>query len=693
MKVLYNLLKEFAAVTAPPAEVRSRLSMTGTAVDAIDDSPAGPVLDVEITTNRPDCLGHYGIAREVAALYRQPLAPVQPRIKEATTKAASVTRVEIECPDLCGRFTARVIRSVKIGPSPDWLRQRLEALGQTSINNVVDVTNYVMFELGHPMHAFDFDTLAERRIVVRRARQGEKIRTLDGIERSLTKDMCVIADASRAVGIGGVMGGAETEIGFSSKNILLESAWFDPISIRRTSKTLGLRTEASTRFERGADPEMPELASRRAAELIQQVAGGEILAGVVDVYPKQEQPLKLEFTRKELLRVMGADVPDGDIEAILSALGFRPTRVDVNRGSAGSLVARWECQRPSWRRDVNREVDLIEEVARLYGFDKFPPHLPPARQPAARLPHAEAEDRLRERLIALGYQEIISIPLVDPERAALFRSNGLAPAKSINPLSEDASLLRSSGVVSMAAALEWNLNRGQRDLRLFEIGKRYGMRGAEPVETRILTLGATGLAQEKSIYTAAREYGFADLKGDLDRIGELAGGLHWDSGGPEWLQAGCAAQLSLGQEGKIGIAGQLARRAAESFKLRQNGFVAELELAPLLKAYESTRAALRFQPIPRFPSVERDFSLVLADGTTFAQVAGMIRATGISELTSVKPVDLFRGGHIPAGKYSLLVRVTFQNPQATLTDAQVAEFSNRIVKALEQGLGAALRTA
>ena len=693
MKVLYNLLKEFVGVTAPPAEVRSRLSMTGTAVDAIGDSPAGPVLDVEVTTNRPDCLAHYGIAREVATLYRLPLAPVQPKIKEATTKAASVARVEIECPDLCGRFTARVIRGVKIGPSPDWLRQRLEALGQTSINNVVDVTNYVMFQLGHPMHAFDFDTLAEHRIVVRRARPGEKIRTLDGVERSLTKNMCVIADGSRGVGIGGVMGGAETEIGFSSKNILLESAWFDPISIRRTSKALGLRTEASTRFERGADPEMPELASRRAAELIQQVAGGEILAGVVDVYPKQEQPLKLEFTRKELLRVMGADVPDGDIEAILSALGFRPTRVDVNRGSAGSLVARWECQRPSWRRDVSREVDLVEEVARLYGFDKFPPRLPPARQPAARLPHAEAEDRLRERLIALGYQEIISIPLVDPERDALFRSNGLALANSINPLSEDASLLRSSGVVSMAAALEWTRHPGQRNLRRFEIGKRNGLRGAEPVETRILTLAATGLAEEKNIHTAAREYGFAELKGDLDRIGELAGGLHWDSGGPEWLQAGRAAQLSLGQAGKIGIAGQLARRAAESFKLRQNAFVAELELSPLLEAYESTRAALRFETIPRFPSVERDFSLIVADGTTFAQVAGTIRATGIRELTSVKPVDLFRGGHISTGKYSVLVRVTFQNPQATLTDAQVTEFSNRIIKALEQGLGAALRTS
>ena len=239
-------------------------------------------------------------------------------------------------------------------PSPDWLRQGLEAIGEKSINNVVDVTNYVMFELGHPLHAFDFDKLQEHRIVVRRAKPGEKIRTLDGAERTLTKDMCVVADAGRAVGIGGVMGGAETEISFSTRNVLIECAWFDPISIRRTSKALGLRSEASYRFERGADPEMAELASRRAAELIQRVAGGELLAGVVDVYPHPAPEKKIELSRKELLRVMGADVPDRDIEAILSALGFHPVRVDVNRGSDGSIAAVWECQ-PSFlaaRRDA-----------------------------------------------------------------------------------------------------------------------------------------------------------------------------------------------------------------------------------------------------------------------------------------------------------------------------------------------------
>ena len=327
MKVLYNWLKEFVDLTAAPEELRTRLSLSGTAVEALEQTAAGPLLDAELTSNRADCLGHYGIAREAAVLYGLPLKPVDPRPRESSEQASAATRVQIDSPELCGRYTARVLRGVKVGPSPDWLRQRLEALGQASINNVVDATNYVMLELGHPLHAFDMDLLAEKRIVVRRARAGEKMRTLDGIERALTNEMCVIADATRAVAIAGVMGGGDSEIRSASRNILLESAWFDPISIRRTSKALGLRTEASMRFERGADMEMAETASRRCAELIQQLGGGEVLAGVVDVYPGRAEAPLIELTRKEFLRVMGADVPDAEIEAILAGLGFAPVRV------------------------------------------------------------------------------------------------------------------------------------------------------------------------------------------------------------------------------------------------------------------------------------------------------------------------------------------------------------------------------
>jgi phenylalanyl-tRNA synthetase beta chain len=693
MKLVYNWLKEFVDATASPADLRARLSLSGTAIDSVEESAAGPVLDAEITANRPDCLGHYGMAREIAAIYRLALKPVNPRLKESAEKVSGAARVEIECPELCGRFTARVLRGVKVQPSPDWLRQRLEAIGQNSINNVVDVTNYVMFELGQPLHAYDLDKLNERRIVVRRARPGEKLRTLDGVERTLAKDMCVIADATRALGIGGVMGGAESEIGFSSRNLLIEAAWFDPISVRRASKALGLRTEASYRFERGADPEMAEVASRRAAELIQKLAGGEILAGVVDVYPGRETERKIEFARKELLRVMGADIPDRDIEEILGALGFHPVRVDANRGSAGSIVAAWDCRQPSWRRDVTRGIDLVEEVARHYGYDKFPPRLPPSKLPAHRLPHAEAQDQLIERIVALGYQEIVEIPLVNKERDAIFRPADIAPAAIGNPLAEDASIMRSTGIVSMINALEWNLNHGQRNLQLFEIGKAYELKNGEPVETPVLTLGATGLAREKDIYEAAREFGFADLKGDLDSIGHLAGGFSWQAGGPSWLAGARAAQISLARNGgkTLALGGQLARRVADQLKLRQDVYVAEVGLEALLAGIESARAASRFAPIPRFPAVERDFSFVLDDKVTFAQVAEIIRALAIPELAGIEAADLFRGGHIPAGKFSLMIRATFVSAQATLTDAQLADFSTRIVSALEKRLGATLR--
>ena len=697
MKVVYNWLKEFVEVKASPEDLRARLSLVGIAVDSIDETVAGPVLDAEITANRPDCLGHLGIAREVAAIYRVPLKPLHPNLKEITEKAAGATRVKIEAPELCGRFTARVIRGVKVQPSTDWLRQRLEAIGEKSINNVVDVTNYVMFELGHPLHAFDFDKLAEHQLVVRRAQPGEKIKTLDGGEHKLTKDMCVIADAQRAVSIGGIMGGANSEISLSTKDILIECAWFDPISIRRSAKALGLRTEASYRFERGADPEMTELASRRAAELIQQVAGGEILAGVVDIYPHREPEKKIELSRKELLRVMGADVPDRDIEQILSALGFHPVRVDSNRGSDGSIAAVWECRAVSWRQDVTRSIDLIEEVARHYGYDKFPPRLPPAKIAAHRLPHAEAQDRLRERIVALGYQEIVEIPIVDTKRDELFRSGGLEPALIGNPLAEDAAVMRSSGTVSMLRAIEWNLNHGQRNLRLFEIGKTYELRNGEPVETPVLTLGITGSAREKTIYEGARDFEFADLKGDLDTIGGLAGGFTWESGGPQWLSGARAARLHLthktGQREFIGTAGQIAKRVADEFKFRQNVLVAELKLESLLTGLENAAAALRFKPLPRFPAVERDFSVVLADGVQFAQVEDAIRSLGIPELQSIEALDLFRGGQVPAGKYSLMIRVTFQSAEATFTDARLNDFSSRIVAALQQKLGATLRAS
>lgn len=698
MKVSYNWLKEFVNVDASPEEVASRLALSGTNIASIENGAYDAVIDAEITSNRPDCLGMLGIAREVGAIYRLPLKTNMPKPAEsATARASDAVKVKIEAPELCGRFTARVIRGVKIQPSPKWLKDRLEAAGTASISNVVDISNYVMLELGHPLHTFDYDLVRDHSIVVRRAKAGEKMKTLDGIERTFDPSICMVCDGdgSRAVGIGGIMGGAETEISFSTRNVLIECAWFDPISIRRAARSLRLHTEASTRFGRGADPEMAELASRRAAELILQLAGGELLSGVADIYPGKRAAKKITITRAELLRIMGGDVPDKELEAILSALGFAPVRVDQIRGAANSLLAVWECIQPSWRADVEREIDLIEEVARVHGLDKFPPRLPASRAGAARLPHYEAETRLRERLIGLGYHEALTIPHVAEERNELFRPPDAAPAKLANPLSEEAGVLKSTGAVTLAAAIEWNLNHGQRTARLFEIGSHYRFVEGKPVETRVLSIGATGAARPQALYDSPRDYTFADLKGDLDTIGAFSGGLRWEHGGPDWLNPARRGEVFLGKEGgpALGSAGQLAKRVAEKFKFRQDVFLAEINLGPLYCMYYGVKNNRRYEPLPRFPAVERDFSLFLADGVTFTQVQQTIQSLGIPEIVSIEAADLFRGKNVPAGKFSLLVRVVFQSREATLTEAQINDFSARIISALEKQLGAALRAS
>jgi len=698
MKVSYNWLKEFVDVSASPEEVASRLALSGTNIASVEKGPHGAVIDAEITSNRPDCLGMLGIAREVAAIYRLPHKAVVPKPKEsATSKAQDAVSVKIEAPELCGRFTARVIRGVKVQPSPQWLKDRLEAAGTASISNVVDISNYVMLEIGHPLHTYDYDLVRNHSIVVRRAKSGEKINTLDSIERTLDSNMSVVCDGdgSRAVGIGGIMGGGETEISFFTKNVLIECAWFEPIPVRRAARSLRLHTEASMRFGRGADPETAELASRRAAELILQLAGGELLSGVVDPYPGKRASKKITLTRRELLRIMGADVADKDVEAILASLGFTPMRVDHNRGTMNSILAAWECTQPSWRAEVEREVDLIEEVARVYGLDKFPPRLPVSRAGAARLPHQEAETRLRERLIGLGYHEIITIPHVAEDRNELFRPADAAPAKLSNPLSEEAGVLKSTGAVTMAAAIEWNLNHGQRNARLFEIGSYYRFVDGKPVETRVLSIGATGAARPQALYDAPRDYTFADLKGDLDAIGGLSGGLRWEHGGPDWLNPARRGSISLGKESgpQLGFAGQLAKRAAEKFKFRQDVYLAEISLGQLYCMYYGVKNNRRYEPLPRFPAVERDFSLFLADGVAFAQVKQTIESLGIPEIVSVEAGDLFRGKNVPTGKFSLMIRVFFQSREATLTEAQINGHSAAIISVLEKDLGAALRAS
>ena len=378
-----------------------------------------------------------------------------------------------------------------------------------------------------------------------------------------------------------------------------------------------------------------------------------------------------------------------------SRSGFAPVRSDHNGGALNSLLAAWECTQPSWRAEVEREIDLIEEVARVYGLEHFPPRFPAARTGAARLPHYEAEARLRERLIGLGYQEILTIPHVAEDRNELFRPPDATPAKLSNPLSEEASVLKSTGAVTIAAAIEWNLNHGQRNARLFEIGSHYRFVEGKPVETRILSLGATGAARPQALYDSPRDYSFADLKGDLEAIGALSGGIRWEHGGPDWLNPARRGTISLGKESGalLGHAGQLGKRVAEKFKFRQDVYLAEIALGPLYCMYYGVKNSRRYDPLPRFPAVERDFSLFLDDGVTFAQVQQTIQSLAIPEIASIEAADLFRGKNVPAGKFSLLVRVVFQSREATLTEAQINDFSARIVSALEKNLSAALRAS
>ncbi|MFQ5817899.1 MAG: phenylalanine--tRNA ligase subunit beta [Terriglobia bacterium] len=696
MKILLEWIKQFVEIPVRVERLRHDLTMCGVAVEGVEESPAGTLLELDLTTNRPDLLGHYGVAREVSVLYGKPLKKINPAVREVAETASAAARVEIADPDLCHRYVALVFRNVQIKAAPESIRQRLEACGIASINNVVDATNYVLLELGHPTHAFDLDTLAERRIVVRRARAGEKLTTLDGIQRTLKPHQLVIADARRAVALAGIMGGAETEISFRTRNVLLESAWFDPITIRRAAKELGLRTEASYRFERGMDPEAPLMAARRCAELIAELAGGEVLAGAIDVYPRRWPrsfgAAELVLRRSEILRVLGVPVPDEVIERVLGGLGFsvepaRPARLPGGQAGGRTDKESWRVQVASWRRDVTREIDLVEELARHYGYDKFPARLPATRTAAART-GAEKEAAVRETLEALGYDEAVNFSLVHPNDAQRFSPS--EPIRLANPLSEEVSVLRTTGLVSMAHTLAWNVNRGERNVRFYEIGKAYGVESGKRVERRVLTLGATGLAQEKSVYAAARTYDFFDLKGAVEAVLERfeLSSVRVESpsdGGP--FDPALTAAVWASKE-RLGVCGQLSRAVAADYKLRQAVFLAELDLEALYAHGLRTR---RYQPLSRFPAIERDFSLLLDDAVSFAAVRAAIEKLKIAELVSVTGVDRYRGAPVPRGHYSLLVRVRFQSAEQTLTDAEVNVFSERIVRTLEKELRARLR--
>jgi phenylalanyl-tRNA synthetase beta chain len=669
MKVSYNWLKEFVDVPVPAQDLGQRLTHVGLAMESCEPLGDDSVLDLDVTTNRPDCLNHLGVAREVSAIYSASLRKPEFKLKEDSKPASGVFSISIDDAELCGRYCGRYIAGVKIGPSPDWLKKRLEVVGVRSINNVADITNYVMMELGHPMHAFDADKLEGRQVVVRRAALDEKLTTLDGVERSLNPSILVIADATKPVALAGIMGGGETEISSATANVFLESAYFSPNSIRKTARTLGMTTEASYRFERGADVEMALFACDRAAAMIQELAGGEVLSGVIDVYPGKPAPVSAMLRRDRVPSALGAPVSDSIVESIFTRLELGP------RTTADG----WTVDVPTFRVDLSTEEDLLEEIARHHGFDKFPGTMPPSRGLGSLLPHEAKTRHLRNTLSATGYSEIYTYSFSNEALQHRFYPD-IEPVRLQNPMSEEEAILRTSLIPGMLHTLQWNLNRGVRDLQLYELSKVYRVGG----ERRTLILGACGELRTASVHDARRDFDFFALKGDIEEV--LRGfntpmRLTTDNI-PKYYHPGRFARV-----GHLAMFGELHPSYAEPYKFRQRVYLAEIDIE-LLSASTATR---HVDPIPKYPAIRRDFSLLVDKGTQYGAVQRTIANTGVSELVRVEPFDRMETGSFPETKYSLSISVVYQSAERTLTDVEVEGFDRKILQALEERLGAQLR--
>jgi phenylalanyl-tRNA synthetase beta chain len=678
MKISLNWLKEFVEIPADPRQLKADLTMVGLNVESLAPVGDDDVLEVEITTNRPDCLSHYGVAREVATLYRKPLKQPQIFLEETGARTCEEVSIQIADADLCARYCGRVIQNVQVRPSPEWLARRLEAVGQRPINNVADITNYVLMELGHPLHAFDLARIRDRKIIVRRAFPGELLRTLEGTDRVLTPENLVIADAQHAVALAGVMGGEDSQIYPTTRAVLLEGAWFDPVSIRRTAKAQGMHTEASHRFERGADIEMAPLAIDRAAGLIAELAGGEILRGLVDVYPIPRPRETLLLRRSEIRRILGVDIQPDEVERILRSLGF----ITERQGTEG-----WRVTPPSFRLDVTREVDLIEEVARHFGYDRLPARLRPAPPRVERDETREKEQAVSNLLSSLGYYETILFSMVDPEENSRFSDQ--PPVVLANPLSQEASALRSSAAPSMVHALRWNLDRDQEDVRLFELGKTYTWASnGTPQERRVLSLGLTGHRRPASVQESERALDFFDLKGDLEALLGLfeMPGIELEAAERGYYDASQSGQFASCGE-TFAVFGRLSRDVERDYKLRQPSWLAEVDFERLLTFPLRPRV---FRPFSRFPAVERDLSLVVPESVTYARLEAALRRLNLQEVQSFRPVDLFRSGSLPAGHYSLLLRITFQSQAHTMTSEEISLAGQQVMAALEP-LGVSLR--
>jgi phenylalanyl-tRNA synthetase beta chain len=675
MRILPAWLREFVNVAADDRQLAEDLTSAGIAVESVGEENGQTVYEMDLTTNRVDAMNHYGVAREASAIYNVALKPVDPKLPVA--KKDAPFPIVIEDAKACARYTARIVRNVKIGASPELVVKRLELLGSRSINNAADATNYALNELGHPTHAFDLDLLEGATIIVRRARGGEVLRTLDGVDRKLTTEDLVIADANKPVALAGVMGGFDTMIIENTKNVLIESAWFDPATVRAMAKRHGMHSDASHRFERGADWGVTPLACDRVAELILQSAGGELHGERVDAVARtlERQPVTLRSS--EVRRNLGIDLAPKEIELILTRLGFGVT--PANEGV-------YSVQIPTWRLDVEREIDLLEELARIYGYNKFPNTLPPFVGAVVELPDEPKNAKVRETMLALGYNESISITFISAAEAKTFgRGESLALA---NPLSGEAGYMRTSLLPGLLNMISYNLNRGTTNVRLFEAGEIFEKTGEKHDERRHLGFAATGDATAKTVHLPAQPYTFFHLKGDVEEL--LAAfqnsSLYFDTIVPAYFHPGRAARAVMNGE-TVAHFGQLHPEQAAARKLRQDIFLAEVMLDRL---YRHALREPRYQRISKFPAVGRDFSFVFNDTVTFERIRSGIDELSIAELTVLAPGEIYRGEKTGRGEYSVLLHSEFQSKERTLRDDEVAQWSAQIIGKLE-ALGGILR--
>ena len=675
MLISYDWLKDYVDTERSPQELRDRLTMVGLAIDAVEEHDSDSVLDVEVPSNRPDCLSHVGIAREVAVIERKQVRLFSVKPFKTEGRAADVTSVEINDPDLCPRYAARLVRGVKIAPSPEWLVKRLEAIGQRPINNVADITNYVLHELGQPLHAFDFHKLGGPRIVVRRATAGEKLKTLDGVERTLTNNMLVIADAERPVALAGVMGGEESEISSATTDVLIESAYFDPNSVRRTARALGMDTEASRRFERGADIEGVLQAQDRCIQLICELAGGIATEDRLDIYPRPFVSRTVSLRPQRVPELTSVSVEPAEIVRILTGLGFE--LVDNSTAKLNFKV-------PSWRIDVEQEEDLVEEVARHTGFDKIASELPPFSTSGEYQPTEMKQRLLRRALNAFGFDEAINFSFAAKQRDD--------QSELKNPIIEEAAFMRATLLPGLLNALRHNLNHGLRDVRLFEIGRVFGPAtpGQLPNETLSLALVATGGAVEANKAQAERELDFFDVKGALETA------VDWMSLNPltyfpaaaAHLREGQSAHIKLSNGTEIGTIGRLAESVAANYKFRYPVYVMELDLEALLNG---PARIVQYATLPRYPSVVRDISLLLNRSIALDDLLNAVKEKRVADFRGVKLVGTFEGGNIPSSKRSVTLRLEYRSDERTLRDEEVEERHAQLTSSLLETFAAQQR--